>query len=185
MPAVDRRIDGAVAADRRNHLLSVRQAEPMASEVGKHLEPAIVELLRAHGFKKSGTTWRRPSSEAVAVLNLQASAWGRFAYVNLGVYFRALGTLVRPSESVCHLRCRLAQLVPDAARLTQILDLESPLSDSSRLGELAELVSRHAIPWLDRVSTRDGARLWCISPSSPACFVSAQARPMLELPPGA
>jgi len=157
----------------------------MASEGSKHLQRALAGPLKALGFKKSGATWHRPTPDAIAVLNLQGSQFGPSFYVNLGVYFRALGDRVAPPESLCHLRIRLSQLVPNGARLTQLLDLESPIAEPARLQELVALVREFAAPWLDQVSTRKGARLWCSSPRSESFFLGVEARSLLELVPGA
>lgn len=70
---------------------------------------AISPLLKEYGFKKSNATWRRTQSESVAVLNVQKSPWGGGDhYVNLGVYFLALGSMTNPTENKCHIQMRLA-----------------------------------------------------------------------------
>ncbi len=65
-------------------------------------------LLRERGFKKSSMTWRKDQGESVAVLNVQRSQWDKADYyVNLGLYFRALGEDKSPTENKCHVRVRL------------------------------------------------------------------------------
>ncbi len=69
---------------------------------------AITPLLKSQGFKKSSATWRRTQAESIAVLNIQKSSWGGgIYYVNVGVYFSALGALAAPTENQCHVGRRL------------------------------------------------------------------------------
>lgn len=69
---------------------------------------AVHPLLKAHGFKKSGVTWRREQGESIAVFNVQKSGWGGGTYyVNIGTYFHALGDELSPTEYRCHVRVRL------------------------------------------------------------------------------
>ena len=65
--------------------------------------------LKAAGFRKTGSTWRRASHTSVAVLNVQKSQWGPEHYINLGVYYFSLGSDTSPPENRCHVRER-AQL---------------------------------------------------------------------------
>jgi hypothetical protein len=72
------------------------------------LKRAVTPLLSSHGFKRSGTTWRRDQPESIAVFNVQKSRWGGGVfYINLGTYFRVLGNDVSPTEQKCHVRVRL------------------------------------------------------------------------------
>lgn len=69
---------------------------------------AVHPLLKAHGFKKSGTTWRREQGESIAVFNVQKSGWGGGTYyINIGTYFHALGDELSPTEYGCHVQVRL------------------------------------------------------------------------------
>ena len=68
---------------------------------------AVNPLLKTHGFKKSGATWRRHQPESIAVFNVQKSQWGDGYYVNIGMYFGALGKDRAPTENKCHVRMRL------------------------------------------------------------------------------
>src|SRR5262245_38923985 len=108
----------------------------MASEKSKWLQQALAPALKQRGFKKSGATWRKWSAEAIGVLNLQGSQWGPSFYINLGVYFRALGDRDQPTECHCHIRTRLGALVPDWRRLDALLDFEQPVLDDIRARDL-------------------------------------------------
>ena len=69
---------------------------------------ALGPLLKALGFKRSSSTWRKDQEESIAVLNIQKSSWGGGTYyVNIGVYFRALGSESAPTENRCHVQTRL------------------------------------------------------------------------------
>lgn len=69
---------------------------------------SVHPLLKARDFKKSNATWRKGQGESVAVFNVQKSPWGDGTYyLNMGVYFRALGSEVLPTENKCHVRRRL------------------------------------------------------------------------------
>lgn len=69
---------------------------------------AINPLLKSNGFVRAGVTWRKDQGESIAVFNVRKSGWaGGVYYLNLGVYFRALGTENAPTEHRCHVRVRL------------------------------------------------------------------------------
>ena len=66
---------------------------------------SVHPLLKAVGFRKSSATWRKDQGESVAVFNVQKSPWGGGTYyLNIGVYFRALGSEVLPTENKCHVQ---------------------------------------------------------------------------------
>jgi hypothetical protein len=151
----------------------------MASEYNKRLQQTLAAVLKLRGFKKSGATWRNESSNAVGVLNLQGSQWGRSFYVNLGVYFTALGNEKAPCEYHCHVRTRLTELVPDRERLNELLDFDKPIQENVRFQELEALVVEHGLPWIASVSTIHGAREYCSSQSPKSPWVTKEARAFL------
>lgn len=157
----------------------------MASENSKRLQRALAPALKQRGFKKSGATWRKGSDDAIGVLNLQGSQWGPSFYLNLGVYFRALGDSDQPAEYHCHVRTRLTDLVPDGERLNGLLDFEKPVSEDVRVRELETLIVDHGLPWLHAVSTIEGARQYCRSQSPKSPWVTKEARAFLETTGGA
>lgn len=156
----------------------------MPSDLNKHLQTAIAPTLKVRGFSKSGATWRRIHPDAIALLNLQGSQWSPSFYVNLGIYFRPLGTNERPLEYNCHIRTRLDELVPDRARLAQLLDFDQPIPEPERFAEVAQAVSEYAVPWLDHVSSIAGAREYCLGVHPRSPWVTADARRLLQLSPG-
>jgi hypothetical protein len=69
---------------------------------------ALAPLLKSSGFRRSSATWRKDLGESIAVLNVQKSSWGGGVYyVNVGVYFHALGSEMAPTENKCHVQTRL------------------------------------------------------------------------------
>ena len=99
---------------------------------------AIAPLLKARGFNKARATWRRVQPESVAVFNVQKSPWGGGVfYLNVGVYFSALGTARAPTENACHVQWRLELDAP--ARLAEEavawFDARASLPDAARLAE--------------------------------------------------
>lgn len=129
----------------------------MASENNKRLQRALAPTLKTRGFRKSAATWRKDVGDAIAVVSLQGSQYGPSFYLNLGVYFYAVGDRTDPLEYHCHIRTRLSKLVPDEQRLVELLDFEQPVPDHIRFAELEKLLVGHGLPWLELVSTPEGA----------------------------
>lgn len=78
------------------------------------LSKRLYPLLRAEGFRGSGTTLRRVNEPVVEVFNVQASSGGDRCYLNLGLHLTFLpsegGQILKPSEfteSQCSFRTRL------------------------------------------------------------------------------
>ena len=153
----------------------------MASEYSKRLQQALAPALKRHDYKKVAATWRKDSSEAVSVFNLQGSQWGPSFYVNLGVYFRALGPAAHPAAHQCHVWNRLDGLVPDGSRLKALLDFDQPIEDALRAAELETLVVGHGLPWLDRLSTPGGARSYIAAGGSEKMLIAGSAQRFLGL----
>jgi hypothetical protein len=154
----------------------------MASENNRLLQRVLAPALKRQGFKKSGATWWKDNGATIAVLNLQGSQWGPSFYINLGIYFRALGTLERPTESRCHIRARLEGLLPDRKereRMIELLDFDRPIPGHIRGPEIESLVLTVCLPWLETVSTIEGARDYCASVHPRHPFVSKDARALL------
>lgn len=99
---------------------------------------AVSPLLRVHGFKRTGTTWRRDQPESVAVFNVQKSPWGSGTYyINLGTYFRSFGAETSPTENKCHVRIRLNPETPSEVVRAAVawFDARAALQDASLLAE--------------------------------------------------
>jgi hypothetical protein len=98
---------------------------------------AIAPTLKSAGFKRAGTTWRRNQQESIAVFNVQKSQWGGDVYVNLGTYFRALGSNALPMEYNCQVRVRLEIEEPGkvAERALAWFKARAALRDAALLAE--------------------------------------------------
>jgi Domain of unknown function (DUF4304) len=120
--------------------------------------------LRAHGFKRTKSTFHRPTGENWQVVNLQKSRWSDRRSVeftaNLAVgldrlrerqYDWAKGK--RPPESRCQLRARIGDLLRNG-------DVWWELGPRTDLPALADTINtaleRYAFSWLDARSTDDG-----------------------------
>jgi hypothetical protein len=143
------------------------------SDLKKPFEAAIARVLKPLGYRKRGATWHLDREDVISVVNLQKSQWGDDLYLNLGIYLKRGGEELRPAEARCHVRCRL----------TSLAACEMP-RDPETLGSLVKKV---AVPWLDRLSTREGLVQFLRSEESRACFVEARAAKILgaeaRLPP--
>jgi hypothetical protein len=151
----------------------------MASELNKRLQAALGPVLKASGFRKDAATWRKSYEASIGVVNLQGSQWGPSFFVNLGVYFRALGSKAEPLEYDCHVRTRLEELVTDRVRLTTLLDWDKPVSDTDRFAELQAALMDGGVSWLARVSDIEGAREYCRGLDARSPWVTAEARRLL------
>lgn len=134
-----------------------------ASAERKVLENGLKPLMKESGFKKAGPTWRKETEAAIQVLNIQGSQWSKTFYINLGVYFNTIGHKQQPNEYECHVRERLCALVEDSEQCNNLLRFENNDSHEERLGTLSELISKYAIKWLEKCSTRDGAKEYLLN----------------------
>ena len=153
----------------------------MASAHNKLMQQALKLALKREGFKKFGATWRKRYSGAIGVLNIQGSQWGPSFYVNLGIYFAALGSKTNPLEYDCHLRCRLHQLVPDRARFVDLLNFESSIPDDERLPEIVSAAVDFGVAWLGACAAPEGARAFYANELAETPFVTTAAREFIGL----
>ena len=132
------------------------------------LEVRVAPEMKRLGFLKKVRTWRRTTSEAVQVLNLQKSSWGPAPlYVNLGVYLRRLGSDPSPSENVCHIRARLERIAsPEYWHAICALAADEPPAEDAVTALLNE-----GIAWLGSVSGEDGLREFLASSKARHVFI--------------
>ena len=137
------------------------------------LELRVAPEMKRLGFLKKARTWRRITSDAVQVLNLQKSSWGPAPlYVNLGVFLRRLGSDPSPSENVCHIRVRLERIAsPEYWNAICALAADEPPPEEAVTALLSE-----GVPWLASVSGGDGLRQFLASPQAQRVFVHKLAR---------
>ncbi len=120
----------------------------MSSSENKLLQQALAPAFKAVGYRKIGATWRLDDNEFIRVFNIQGSQFSKTFYLNLGIYIRALGDSVAPTEAHCHVSRRLSDVVPSRERLHALLDFEQPIPNGQRTLELAGIIEQYAIPWL-------------------------------------
>ena len=134
----------------------------MSQESKKKLEEYLKSLLKTHGFKKKALTWRKDAGECIQVLNIQGSQWSDSFYLNLGIYFKALGGESAPNEYDCHIRERLTGITPDLGKTNSLLDFEIQMEEKNRLNEFASEVEQYGIPWLEKCCSIEGAKSYLV-----------------------
>jgi Domain of unknown function (DUF4304) len=134
----------------------------MDLEYNRTLQKHLFPLLKREGFRKHRARWWKDYSETIALFHIQGSHWGPALYINLGIYFRALGSDTRPREVECHLFVRLNEIVPDPMTVVGLLEFSHFFGDevqpTIRYEKLLQIVASEALPWLERCSTIGGAR---------------------------
>lgn len=166
----------------RGFLHSLVRPLIVPSQHNKCLQAALAGVMKNHGFRKTGATWRKTYPESIGVVNIQGSQWGPSFYINLGVYFVSLGERVKPNEYECHIRCRLDELVPDRDRLNQILNFEIGIDSTVRDRELESALGVNGIRWLDHCSTVVGAAEYARGLPTRSPWITKNARALLGLP---
>lgn len=139
------------------------------------------------GFLKDGPTWRKTSTDAIVVFNIQGSQWGRQFYLNLGTYLRQLGPETAPTEYRCHVRVRLSELMPDPVLLGKLLNFDEAIPAADRCDQLVRAVGEFAMPWLHAMSACDMARSYLGDHGALArsMFIARDARELLGVSSGA
>jgi hypothetical protein len=133
----------------------------MTASAIRLLHAAIADAAAPAGFRKQGSSWYCEEAEATLVVNPQKSQYGSRYFLNLGIYWRALGQKSTPKEEECHVRGRISSVLPEelCRRLDRSLDFEdSSISDEARRVAVRDALVQHAIPLLKRCSTAEGLR---------------------------
>lgn len=154
----------------------------MVSQDIKQLRLALVPSFKACGFRKDGSTWRKAFRDAVVIFNIRGSEVRRRLSLTLGTFFRAMPN---SGEFRCHVRVRLSDLVPDRARLNDLLDFEKPIALQERLVELESLVSAWGVPWLQAMSACHTARSYMSEHPAISMFEAPDVRILLGISSGA
>jgi hypothetical protein len=129
----------------------------IAQRIDKVIKLGLVDLLKLHGFRKTGRNWHRSEGENWLIVNVQASsanvaAGGKFT-INLGVYLTAVehlagqvATVGKPTESQATVRERLGALAHGNDSwwtVEQNSDLNAIASD------LGDKMLSLGLPWLN------------------------------------
>ncbi|OWW00224.1 DUF4304 domain-containing protein [Rhizobium sp. R693] len=146
----------------------------VARSIDEVIKHGFADLLKAHGFKKSGRNWHRADGENWLIVNVQASSSnsgenGKFV-VNLGVYAAAVAALAgevailgKPKEYNATIRERLGSLAYGEDHWWAI---ESDSSLDLISADLVEKMLSVGLPWLD--THRDISHLAAALQNSPS-----------------
>lgn len=159
----------------------------MSASASAIVKRILDPVLSPVGFIRKGSSYFRESEAAILVVNLQSGS-DPGPYLNLGVYYLALGTHTRPDITECHLWTRLEALAPIRSqrtdlvmsRLSELVDPKTDISDYDRANELQQLVLTYALPWLNGVARFDTARSFLATQSSRPVYVAASVRDHFE-----
>lgn len=154
------------------------------SDIGHSIDEVIklgfADLLKAHGFKKSGRNWHRADGENWLIVNVQASSGnfgvsGKFT-INLGIYMAAVASLAgeraisgKPKEMNSTIRERLGVLAYGRDHWWAI---EPGLPLNSVSDDISQKMASFGLPWLE--SHCDVSRVAAFLRDSPS-LLSASA----------
>lgn len=98
----------------------------------------------------------------------------------MALWLLELGEAQCPKEHTCHLRSRLTTLFPEkSGRLTELLDLDAPITDDKRREEYLAILNEGLLPLLDSCSTLRGIRTIQTSGPPNAFLVTGPAQHVL------
>lgn len=119
-------------------------------------------LLAPLGFKRMKSTWNR-SGKVVEVIEAQKSKTGDSITINAGVLDRHIyesvwgnGPPYLVEEPSCTVRARIGELIDGKDRWW-------PLTETNAGLHVAEAVSIHILPFLQRMQTREAMETWLIT----------------------
>ncbi|MHC2362732.1 DUF4304 domain-containing protein [Rhizobium leguminosarum] len=146
----------------------------VALSIDEVIKLGFADLLKTHGFKRSGRNWHRADGENWLIVNVQASSSnfgenGKFT-VNLGVYAAAVAALAgqiaingKPKEYHSTIRERLGSIAYGGDHWWTI---EADLNLDLISADLVEKMLSVGFPWLD--SHRDMQHLAAALGNSPS-----------------
>lgn len=132
----------------------------MTSSHIKEIHDAIGEAAKPVGFAKKGASWYADRAESILVINPQKSQYSERYYLNLGIYFKELGTERAPKEvEKFHLQARISDVTAEDEKIIdKIFDFEEPMTSSERTKEIITLLREAGLPFLEACSSMEGAR---------------------------
>lgn len=152
-------------------------------------QKALIDAFKPHfkelGFTKRNATWHLETVDAIHVFNIQKSQWGENYYFNAGIYFRALGFSVSPTQPYCHIRTRIPidetddEVVRLVDELSDFQEVESGAEE--RVIELKNLIYPLAFDWFYRFRDTSHVALELGRPTRPKALVSKSVWPILGL----
>jgi len=85
----------------------------------------LQQALLPFGFSRKSSSWYLDEGTLLKVIHLQRSSYSALYYVNLGIYFKTLGSEKYPKQHHCHLTMRMANhVVGSTVDYEYLFDLE-------------------------------------------------------------
>jgi len=141
--------------------------------------------LKDHGFRRTRTTFIRARGETALVINLQKSRWGERYYINIGIWFTAVGPT--PSSlrtELCHIHGRL----PGSRDVVLALATDQPVPEEEdpyawRVRVIRDFLEHDVLPLANECKTVQSTRRLFETGVFASWGVSIAAREVLGLPP--
>jgi hypothetical protein len=125
----------------------------------KEFLSAFSKLMKKYDCIKKSNNWYFTSTECITVLNLQHSLFGRFYYVNISSYIKAINRdKLYPKEYDCHLRTRLESQEEMYDGLSRYFNLENGIQDGERMATIEKMLETTIMDKIKAINTIDGMR---------------------------
>ncbi len=117
---------------------------------GKQFKTWFAEVAKANGFERRRDCWFQSTGDLTRVVNLQKSSFDNSYYVNFGFIVNS----VPLGQLLMHIGYRLSSPNPDErAKIEELLNLDSPLDDTTRESGLRFRLSRDVYGQLQKTTT--------------------------------
>ena len=131
-------------------------------ELVRVLKPVMTKA----GFKRYESCWYRFGQEAIQVLDLQPSTskTGKKVYLNLGASFRSVQRTTHFRLFDCAVYGRMDRIVPAEEGYSTATDFSNNTLDlRARCARVKDLIEKHALPFLDKLTTRSSIQAFADS----------------------
>jgi hypothetical protein len=117
------------------------------------------ELAQENGFERAYGMWFKEQDESLVCIDLQRSNYSHLYYVNINVYIQGLfGKNFKKSKDLKFGAGGSAIHTGPPNKYAPALDQENELTDLERKKMLEEMFSEYLIPFIKKISTRDGIK---------------------------
>jgi hypothetical protein len=113
---------------------------------------------RDAGMELHRRSWFLRTEDVIVTCALQKSQYGLRYYLNVGFYLGSKGPETHPKSHECHITYRAGPLIGRERAFDELLDLEHPLDDETRVIQLYSLLTKELTPRIQRGSTIAGLR---------------------------
>jgi hypothetical protein len=110
------------------------------------------------GMELHSRAWFLRTDEVIVTCALQKSQYSPLYYLNVGYYLRSKGPETHPKSHECHITYRAGDLIGRERAFDELLDLEHPLDDETRVIQLYTLLVTDLGPRIQRGSTIAGSQ---------------------------